>query len=286
MMNTRRREFLTMTVGGGAAAAAAAAFPSFLFPTIADAQGNAPDDPLLQEIMNQVKRHHAGLAAVPPHGNAQAIAGTHRMIAAWMKADKMDEKLQRGVNEMIARDGGPDSLIRQITNFDFAAAARAQGIALPPGFNPRPTYADGAKAIGMIRAQGFSLAKVMRHRAELIEGKADQLNRTLLVRSGHQPEPMILRVQGYPPGTHYQDGFRVDCQEMQPDGSQVCTWTEVPGGTEDQWWAQASYYGLLVLIIIALIGGLFCYVGWEVCLGFIILEALWGLLLWYLGMGG
>ena len=284
MKNTRRREFLTMTVGAAGAAGAAAFIPSF-FSTAAFAQGNAPGDPLLREIMNQMKRHTAGLAALPPKGNAQAIAGTHRMLAAWMKADKFDAKVQKLVNHTIARDGGPDSLIRQITNFDFAAAARAQGIALSPGFR-LPTYADGARAIGTIRAAGFSFAQVMATRSTLIESKAEQLNRTLLVRSGQQPGPMILRVQGYPEGVHYEDGFSVNCQPMQPDGSQVCTWTELPGQTIDQMWAEAMYNGLLVLAIIALIGGLFCYVGWEICLAFIFLEALWGLLLWYLGMGG
>ncbi len=284
MMNTRRREFLTMTVGGVAAAGAAAFVPSLLFstPTVAAAQGAAPDDPLLLEIMNQMKRHHAGLVTSPPRGNAQAIAGTHRMLAAWMKSGKFDEKMKQSVNDMVARDGH-DGLIRQITSFDFAAAAKARGVTLPPNLPQFASYAQAAKAIGMVQG-GFSAEREMRLRAKLIEHKADQLNRQLLIRNGRQPDATILRIQN-PEGWSEGDGYTMFCEALQPDGSQICTYHFTPEPTVEEMWAQAMQNAMMVYVILAFLANYACYADWAACLGLIMVEAMWGLLLWYLSGG-
>ena len=283
MMNTRRREFLTLTVGAAGAAGAAAFVPAFLgtqVPAVALAQGNAPNDPLLNELLNQFNRLNAGLAASPPRGNAHQIAAAYRMMAAWMQSNKIDEQLKQAVNTAVAREGR--NFVTRLASTDVVAMLKAQGIAVPAGFS-NPTYADAAKAVGYVRAQGWTLSGEFKRRARLIEAKADQLNRQLAIRNGQQPDMQILRVQN-PEGRTYGDGFIMDCGPFNPDtGEQTCTYTPVEGDILAMW-AEACSNAALILLIVAVLAAGICFASTAgACLGLMVTEGMWGFLMWYVG---
>ncbi len=300
MMNTRRREFLTMGVTGAAAGAAAFTLPS-LFPTdnnIAFAQGRgasqgrgkasaaAGPDPILAEIMRQFQRMHAGMTASPPRGNAQQAAGAYRMLAAWARANKFDALLKQAVTDAVALDGH-HNLVAKLSSFDYIADARKRGITLPPNFR-NPTYVDIAKAIGYVKG-GFSIENNWRVRARWLEKNAAKFDHQMALLNGRSPDASIrlIRLQdenqnGIPdveesngepePEPTYVQGT---CTQN-PDGSFNCSFTAtVP---ENPACNDFELFATLAGVAMAL----FCLVYVWVCAFGYFAEGWWAMTMYYL----
>lgn len=218
---TRSRRELLLTGGAGAAALA---FPSFL-PTgsggsvaVAQGRGRAPRrDAMLEELTLQFQRSYMGLSATPPRGNAQQLASLYRMLAAWAKANDVDDQARQAVTDGIKLAGSHQAFVDQLVSFDRVADARKRGIPVPPNVR-NPEAVDIAKAVAVLRAgkgvPGASYDAVLRRRARMIEKHAARFDHQMALANGDTsaaPAVRLIRQDvGGPPG--YYD-------EPQPDAT-------------------------------------------------------------------
>ena len=209
-----RRELLVM----GGAGAAVIAVPSF-FPTapnVALAQGNSVDA-VGAELSRQFSRMVAGLAAVPPKGNAHQIAAMYRMLAAHARATNLDGRLRQKLNQALATEGHQALVTRLMANGDYVSAARRRGIPTPPN-SQAPNFTDFATVIGLVRA-GATYELYWRVFAHRLDRSAERFDRHMAIANGRHPsDQTIRRIQD---GQCEEFGENASCPPPEPDGD--CT---------------------------------------------------------------
>ena len=216
-----RRELLVM----GGAGAAAIAVPSF-FPTtrsIALAQGNRADDPMLREIARQTQRMVAALSANPPRGNARQLAAVFRMGAAWAKANNLDAVVRQRLDSALASEGH-HAFVTRLAKTDYRAVAQSLGISVRPSMQV-PDATAIAKAIGLHRG-GYVYERAWRITARRMEQKAEQFDRQMAIANGRRPTGTTIRLIQEPTCTDPDCSSEEweptgDCTQN-PDGSFSC----------------------------------------------------------------
>jgi hypothetical protein len=216
-----RRELLVI----GGAGAAAIAVPSF-FPTtrsIALAQGNSGDDPMLREIARQTQRMVAALRAHPPRGNARQLAAVFRMGAAWAKANKLDAVVRQRLDSALASEGH-HVFVTRLAGTDYRVVAQKLGISPQPNMHA-PDATVIAKAIGLHKA-GYTYELAWRIAAQHMDRKAEQFDRHMAIANGRRPTDATIRliqdpVCGDPDCSTVEYEPTGDCTQN-PDGSFSC----------------------------------------------------------------
>ena len=203
----------------GGAGVAAMALPSFL-PSrtggggLALAQGNSVDA-IAAELTRQFSRVVAGLAAVPPKGNARQIAAMYRMLAAHARATNLDGRLRKKIDQALASEGHHALVTRLVANGDYVAAARRVGIPTPPN-SQAPDFTDFAKVIGLVKA-GATYELYWRVYAHRMDRSAERFDRQMAIANGRRPSDvrMIRRIQD---GQCEEFGENATCPPPEPDG--------------------------------------------------------------------
>jgi len=274
----------------GGAGAAALAFPSFLPTgiggTVAVAQGRARGrDAMLEELTLQFQRTYMGLSATPPRGNAHQLASLYRMLAAWAKANNLDDQARQAVTDGIALAGSHQAFVDQLTSFDRVADARTRGIPVPPNVRNLDAV-DIAKAIAVLRAgkgvPGASYDAVLRRRARMIEKHAARFDHQMAIANGETSAAPVVRLVrqdvGGPPGYYDEPQPEATCYSLE-NGQFECYFNNPTVVPDDPPCSNIS----LFMAVTSLEWTILCLIMPELC----ILGALsgfgWQLWRWYLG---
>jgi len=166
----------------------------------------------------------AGLAAVPPKGNARQIAAMYRMLAAHARATNLDGRLRQRIEQALASEGHQVLVTRLVANGDYVAAARRRGIPTPPN-SQVPDFTDFAKVIGLVKA-GATYELYWRVFAQRMDRSAERFDRQMAIANGRRPTDTTIRLI-QDPGCSDPDCSSVeyeptgDCTQN-PDGSFSC----------------------------------------------------------------
>ncbi len=141
-------------------------------------------DGVYNEIVGQLTRAIARLQERPDGGAARQVGSALRLLAAWGRANRIDERINRSVNDHVRRHGRAAIISRP---FDLGAELTLRGWTLPPGFAAVATATDIGDTLDDLRVNGIT-----RHWtdfAEAFESSAPDLDRasTLLTRTGQTP---------------------------------------------------------------------------------------------------
>ena len=286
---TRSRRELLLTGGAGAAALA---FPSFL-PTgigstaaVAQGRGLAPGrDAMLEELTLQFQRTYTGLSATPPRGSAHQLASLYRMLAAWAKANNLDDQGRQAITDGIALAGSHQAFVDQLASFDRLADARKRGIPVPPNVR-NPDAVDIAKAIAVLRAgkgvPGASYDAVLRRRARMIEKHAARFDHQMAIANGDTsatPAVRLIRQDvGGPPGYYDEPQPEADCYSLE-NGQFECYFTTPTVVPDDPPCRDLN----LFIAFTSFEWTILCLVSPEFCLLGALSGFGWQLWRWYLG---
>ena len=108
---------LPLLVGGGARLAWAQRQP-------AAAQAR---DPVVSQIVADMKRAVRGLSRAPSGEHARSLASSLRLLAAWGAANRFDDRVKATLRGVIAREGRGALLRRDVDPATFMAEAREFG---------------------------------------------------------------------------------------------------------------------------------------------------------------
>lgn len=285
-MNSSRRELMFT----GCAGAAAFAFPSFLPAgiggTAAVAQGRGrARDAMLEELTLQFQRSYLALSATLPRGNAQQLASLYRMLAAWAKANNVDDQGRQAITEGIRLAGSQQAFVDQLASFDRLADARKRGIPLPPNVRNLDAM-DIAKVIAVLKAAegvpGASYDAVLRRRARMIEKNAARFDHQMSVASGDAnagPAVRLVRQDvGGPPGYYDEPQPEATCYSLE-NGQFECYFSN-PTVVPDE--APCSNISLMMAFS-GFEWAMLCLVAPEFCLLGALVGFEWQLWRWYVG---
>lgn len=283
-MERSRRELL-LTGGAGAAALA---FPSFLpsgiggTPAVAQARGR---DAMLEELTLQFQRSYMALSATPPRGSAQQLASLYRMLAAWAKANHVDDQARQAVAGGITLAGSHQAFVDQLASFDRLADARKRGIPVPPNVRNLDAV-DVAKAIAILKAAkgvpGASYDAVLRRRARMIEKNAARFDHQMAGGNGDTSAPPAVRLVrqdvGGPPGYYDEPQPDATCYTLE-NGQFECYFSN-PTVVPDE--APCSNISLMAAFS-TIEWYMLCLVAPEFCLLGALVGFEWQLWRWYVG---
>lgn len=228
MIISSRRAFL-----GTAAAAAIAPIGGAVTFEEQRGRGGAPAsqpaaDPLFAELTAQLSAAVSGLAAVPPKGNAQQLAGLYRMVGAWAKANAIDAALKERVERAIARDGH-HTLVSRAVAVDRLAERKRRRIPVTPLTRNR-TWEEVAKGVGMLRA-GAGVEMAAPKAARAIERNAARFNRQMAILNGQPEDSATMRLIQHGGEGGFDPEPDPNCEQL-PDGSFSCVLQSDPTPTD------------------------------------------------------
>jgi hypothetical protein len=149
-----------------------------LLPASADVDG------VYNEIVSQLTRAIARMQERPDGGAARQVGSALRLLAAWGRANGIDDMIKRSLNDSVRRQGRAAIIA---TPFDIGAELKMRGWLLPPRFEATATSVDIGDSLDDLRANG-----VTHHwtdYADAFESSAADLDRSsaVLTRAAQAP---------------------------------------------------------------------------------------------------